>query len=230
MINQPQFIADVPQPEVGIVFPEQKPVFRPRGKKTIRLFCSQSHQIIDQYTDIGLSPVQYQRLLVSGIFDRINSRHKPLRRRLFISGSTVDLPGQKQSRNPFRLKRGGKLQRINIIILYRISGPYHLDLLKTLYALKHCHLYINGKTCRHTVRIYLDRVYAFRLKEYLVPFLFREPHHLIFHRGTITGADTFYDPGVHRRPVRACPDDIVGFLIGICDMTRKLRKRWSACR
>ena len=54
-------------------------------------------------------------------------------------------------------------------------------------------------------------------------FFFRKAHHLVFDGRTITGSDPFDDAGKERRLIDRAPDDLVGLLVGIGDMTGKLR-------
>ncbi|CSC56225.1 Uncharacterised protein [Vibrio cholerae] len=47
-------------------------------------------------------------------------------------------------------------------------------------------------------------------------------HHFIFDRWTVTRADPFDDPGIHRAAIKVSADHIMGALIGVRDVTRNL--------
>ena len=60
----------------------------------------------------------------------VDARHQPLRRRFFVAGRAVDLPGEEQPGDPMRLERRLQLGRLDEVVLDRISRPEHLARLR----------------------------------------------------------------------------------------------------
>ena len=94
-----------------------------------------------------------------------------------------------------------QFQGINIVILYGITGPDHLDLFQSLDAAQHGDLGVQGKAGRHAVRVYFNSIGSFRFQKYLVPVLFRKSHHLVFYGWAIPCSNTFNYAGIHWRAV-----------------------------
>ncbi len=61
--NQPDFISDRSQSNVGIILPQENPILGTRSEHTIRLIHPFGHQVVDQYPDVGFVACQYQRFL-----------------------------------------------------------------------------------------------------------------------------------------------------------------------
>ena len=79
------------------------------------------HKIINQHTDICLRTVEHQRLSPKDLHRRIDSRDKPLARRLLISTAAIKLSAGKKPLDIFKFQRSIKLICIDTIILDRIS-------------------------------------------------------------------------------------------------------------
>jgi len=58
--NETNPVSLLPQPEVRIVLPQEKPILGPRCKHTIGFIGAPGDQVIDQHTHIGFRSVQNQ--------------------------------------------------------------------------------------------------------------------------------------------------------------------------
>ena len=81
------------QAAVGVVLPQQQPVFRPAGHHAIRLLGALGHQVVDEGADVAFAALQDQRLPAQQFQRRVDPGHKALDRRLLVPGRTVELPG-----------------------------------------------------------------------------------------------------------------------------------------
>jgi hypothetical protein len=58
--NQPDFISDRSQSNVGIILPQENPILGTRSEHTIRLVHPFGHQVVYQHPDVGFIACQYQ--------------------------------------------------------------------------------------------------------------------------------------------------------------------------
>ena len=87
----------VGEPLVGIVGPQQKPVFGARGEHAVGFRRAAGHKIVDHHAGIGIGAAKGEAARAARSEQgRIDAGDEPLRRRLLIAGGAIDLPGQKQ--------------------------------------------------------------------------------------------------------------------------------------
>ena len=109
------------QPPVGIVGPQQQPVFGPAGKHAVRLVDAAGDQIVDHHADVRLVAAEHQRLLTAQTEHRVRAGKKPLRGRFFVPRGAVDLAGTKEPRYAFGLQRRPQLHRREIVVFDGIA-------------------------------------------------------------------------------------------------------------
>ena len=66
LIDKPQPMGQRRQPAVGIVGPQQQPVFGPAGEHAVRLVDAARDQVVDHHADIRLIAAEHQRLFGRG--------------------------------------------------------------------------------------------------------------------------------------------------------------------
>src|SRR3989338_5246853 len=82
----------IPQALIRIVLPKEQPKLGARREHPVRFPADPLRdKVIKQDSDVGLRSRRHKRGLTSDLETRIDSRHKPLRRRLFVAGRPIDL-------------------------------------------------------------------------------------------------------------------------------------------
>src|SRR5438067_2333639 len=80
-------------------------LLRARGEETVRLLEALRRQVVDQDRRVRFRTVEHEGIVAADRERRVDARPDPLRRRLFVSRSAVDLAGQKESGNVARFER-----------------------------------------------------------------------------------------------------------------------------
>src|SRR6202022_4007644 len=93
------------QPLIRIVGAERQAILGARGEHAIGLARAARHEVIDHHAEIGLGPVENDRIAAGRETGGIETGDKSLCRSLFVAGGAVDLSGEKKTRKPFRLER-----------------------------------------------------------------------------------------------------------------------------
>src|SRR5205814_6648962 len=110
--------------------PQTQAILRSRCEHAVWLRHALRHEVINQDTDIRGCPVQDDGVFAIGSSSRVQSGHQALGSRFLISGGPIDLPGKIESRDPLALKRSLELARVHVIVLDRVAGATHYDLLQ----------------------------------------------------------------------------------------------------
>ena len=110
---------------IRIVFAQQEPVFRPRGKHPVRLPGVLRDEVVDQHADIGLRAIQDQRRFPLDLQGRIDPGHDALGRGLFIPGGPVDLACMVQALHVFGFERLVELVRWKVVVFDGIPWLQH---------------------------------------------------------------------------------------------------------
>ena len=153
LTDQPCPQANMRQPQIGIVLPEQEAVFAARGHHAIRFRRSLGHKIINQRADIGFAAVQHHAFAAQQLTGGIDSRHQPLRSRLFITGTAVKLACSVKPRHRLTLQSRVKLRRIHAVILNGIGRAHHFRLLQPRHGVQHGKLDILRHGGRHSLNV-----------------------------------------------------------------------------
>jgi len=141
---------------------------------------------------------------------RIEARHQPLCRRLFIARGAVDLSGQKQASQAPGLQRRIEFAGIDVIVFDGIARPDHLYPLKAGNGRQDRELHLFGKRCRDAVGIDRMIVEPLGLQKDLMALPVRKAHHLILDRGAVTRPAALDLAGIHRRTMHIGPDHLMG--------------------
>ena len=80
--------------EIGIILPQEYPVFCPGGKHTVGFIYALIDKIINENSYISLVTRENKRILFLEVQMGINTCHKALTGGLLITGSTIDLPSK----------------------------------------------------------------------------------------------------------------------------------------
>ena len=140
---------------------------------------------------------------------RVETCKKSLCRSLFVACGAVDLAGEKQSAQTFRLQRRLQFARIDVIVFDRVARPHELRILQTGNRRNECVLNFFRQRRRNSVRINGVIVEAFRFEKNLMAVALAEFDDLIFDRRTITRARAGDLSRVHRRAMHVGADDVV---------------------
>ena len=152
----------------------------------------------------------------------VNACYQSLSSRLFITGCTVDLAGEKQIFNLFSLQCMVQLSRIKEVIFDRVPGSVEHDILQAFDGFQSCQLYLPRQTAGEAVYIILITIHTFGLQEDLVRFLIGKGNNLGLYTRAITRTDTL-DLSVEKgRICKSCTQCVMRLCIGISDPTRHL--------
>src|SRR5262249_23715561 len=109
--DRADLIADLGEPDVGVVLAEKQPVLCPRSEHSIRLTVGAFRtQIVNETGYMGLVALESERLLAAEAQRGVEPRHEPLRRRLLITSRAVDLAGVIKIFYDLGLERGIELR------------------------------------------------------------------------------------------------------------------------
>ena len=109
------------QTQIGVVGPEQKPVFGARGEHPVRLQASFRDEVVDEDADIRLVPPKNERRLTRRMPRGVQSGDQTLGCCLLVAGRSVDLPGEKQTAHSPGFQRRTELRRLNEVVLHGVA-------------------------------------------------------------------------------------------------------------
>ena len=139
----------------------------------------------------------------------IDTSHQALRRRLFVTGCSVDLARKIQPGDDPRFERRLKLRRIKEVIFNGISRPEDPHGFQTLNGSQRFDLNFQGKRRRKTLQIIFIGIPPFRFKKEQMGILVGESPELVFNRRAITRTNAVNLPRKERRPVETGTQDVV---------------------
>ena len=82
------------QSSVSVVVSKSESIFRATGEHAVRFVDAAGHQVVDQYTDVGLFATEDQGLLALDARAPRWHRRSALGAGFFVTGRAVDLPGE----------------------------------------------------------------------------------------------------------------------------------------
>src|SRR5262249_39127134 len=94
--NQPELSAERLQSLISIVIPQRKPTFGSRRKHPVWLIHALGNQVVDENSDIGLSPIKRDRGPPGCAQGGIDAGYQTLTRCFFVARRPIDLTGEKQ--------------------------------------------------------------------------------------------------------------------------------------
>ena len=153
----------------------------------------------------------------------IGAGHQTLRRRFFITGGAIDLPGQEQTRQRRQSQPPVQRARIDMVILDRIAGDDHRHLLQPRQRAQEVLLHLRRQRCAEAIGIDQRRIQPFRLQKDLVPIPVAEADDLVLDGGAIARPPPLDIPREQRRLTEIVADDRVGALGRPRDRAGELR-------
>ena len=90
---------------VGVVVPQQQPIFGAAGEHAVGLVDAAGDEIIDQHADVRLIAVEDERLAAGKSEGRIGAGHESLSGGFLVAGGAVDLTGEVQTGDVLRFER-----------------------------------------------------------------------------------------------------------------------------
>jgi hypothetical protein len=94
--QEPDFVANLRQAQIGIILAQQQAVFGPRSKHAVRLGRTFGNQVINQDANVCLIPPENDRRQVLYLASGIDPRHQTLRPRFLITRSAINLARKKK--------------------------------------------------------------------------------------------------------------------------------------
>jgi len=91
----------IPEPEIGVIFPQQKTILRPRGEHTIGLVGPLGNKIVNQHPRIRFRSLEDKWGFPADLQYSINPGHETLGSSLFVTRGAIYLPGMKESAYQF---------------------------------------------------------------------------------------------------------------------------------
>ena len=193
---QAQVMPQLRQSQIRIIFPQHEPVLRPAGKHPVGFTGAPGDKIIDHDTHISLGSIQDKLRSPLYFAGRIYAGPQALGGRFFIPGGTVDLSGQKKSRDPFGFQGGFKFNGVDIVVFNGIGRSHDVGRLETFHRADQLYLNLQGKTVAQPAGIDFLGIHAFGLKDDLVPIAVRKFNNFILKRWAIACRCSRYDAAV----------------------------------
>ena len=82
------------QPAVSIILPQKHTILGPGSEHPVRLIYTFCNKVIYKHTYESFMPGKDKRILLQRTKTSINASNQSLTSSLFITGSTIDLPGK----------------------------------------------------------------------------------------------------------------------------------------
>src|SRR6516225_4729177 len=127
---EPGPMSDGRQPLVGIINAQPQSKLCSRREHAVRLIGSLGYQVVDQDTDITISPREDHRMPPGKPRCGIQARDQTLTCCFLITGSAIDLAGKVQACNRLHLECVVQLAGVNGVILDGVARPDHLRMLE----------------------------------------------------------------------------------------------------
>ena len=124
-------MAFLSEPFISCIVSEIQAVLGTAGEHPVGLLRAHGHEVVDKYADVGLGPLEHQRLLSLDLLTCIDSGHQALAGGLLIAAGSVGLAGNEEILHYLGFQRALELDRIQIGILDGIGGSHDDCILKT---------------------------------------------------------------------------------------------------
>ena len=207
--DQPGPMSDTCQAAIGVVVPQQQPIFGPRREHPVRFIHAPRDQVIDQNTQVGLAAVKHQRGTICQSQCSVGPSQQPLPGRLLITGGSVELAGKVESLDSTGLQRRIELCGDGEVVLDGIAIPHDLGFLEASYPVNQLVLHVPWQAGRNAVAVDLVCPPTLGLKEDLMSVLLGKPHHLVLNRRTVPGPGRIDLATVHRGAMQIVTDQLM---------------------
>ena len=190
--------ADAGEPLVGVVGPQRKPVLGTRSEHAVGLAHPARDEIVDHHAEIRIGAVEHDRLARTRARRGVEAGDEPLPGRLLVAGRPIDLPGEKQPREPLRLQRRFELARIDVVVLDRVARADHMCALEPGNRRQQRALHFLRQRGRDSVRVDRGIVEPLGLEKDLVTVALAEADDLVLDRGAVARSAARDLAGIHR--------------------------------
>src|SRR6185312_17040189 len=117
VVDEAEAAAERRQALVGVVLAKEQAMLGARGHHAVRLVGALRRQVVDEHAGVRLIARQYELVAPELRQRRVGAGEEPLRRRLFVAGGAVDLPGEIEPAHALGLERRTQLARIAEVVL-----------------------------------------------------------------------------------------------------------------
>src|SRR6476659_8193307 len=156
-------------------------------------------QIVDERADIATATIELDRCPTECGPRCVQASHQPLRRRLFVTGGSVDLSGEKETGDALRLQSPRELSWLDEVVLDGIPWPQKPRLLEAGKRVDQLGLDRRRKTHRKSIQVDFIDVHALGLEKQVMPLPIREAHDLIFQRWAVSWSNALNLTVIQRR-------------------------------
>ena len=170
-------LAEFGESQIRVVRANAQSILHARAEHAIWFTRSSARQIVHE--DAEITRISWNNEGIFGADARgVGSRNDSLRSRFFVPRGAVDLTGEEESLDPFRLQRDSQLAWIDVIVLDAVSRTEYFRVFQAGNRAHHFRLQFGFQVIRDPVRIHHVRVETFGF----------EPHSMIstrksFHLG-----------------------------------------------
>ena len=224
IVHQTQFTTNFGQTQVGVIFTQHQTVFSARCEHTVRFFGTQRTQVVHQHAKISLIATRCPTFFFSRQTCGVQTSQHALCGGFFITGCTVNLARKEQTLDEFTFQSRFQVARIEEIILNRVARADDSGIFHPLHRADNLHLHIERQAGGDAIRVNFVRGQSFRFEEDLMLVTIGKAHHFVFDRRAVAWADTFDHASVHWATIEVIADHVMGFLIGMRDVTRHLAR------
>ena len=221
--NAPRLDAETRQPRRRIVGTQAQAVLGARGEHTIGLGNTLQGQIIDHHGNVAVRTIQPGCLPAERRRGRLKPGNQTLRRRLFVTGRSVDLPGTVEPGDGPNLQVGRQCAGINMVVLHRIARLHDHRTPAARHGPHHFFLHIDRQRGADTVGVDEMRIQPLGLEEHLMPLAITETMDLVFDRRAVARPCSGNRAREQRRAMKVRADRIVARLCRTGDTAEHLR-------
>jgi hypothetical protein len=130
VVEQPEVERVGHEPPVGVVAPEEQPVFRARGEHSVGLAMLEADQVVDHDPDVPLVAPEHERGPALELQRGVDARDEPLAARFLVAARAVDLAGEVEAADAARLEGGPQLGGRRVVVLDRVAVAQELGFLE----------------------------------------------------------------------------------------------------
>ena len=223
IVHEVDLAAALGQSKIRVVDAEHQAVLGPRREHAVRFEAAFGDQIVDKNADVRLVPAELERAEAERAPGRVDAGDDSLSRGFFVTGRSVDLPGQIQAGDALGLQRSRQLRRLDEVVFDGVSRPQHHGIFKAWKRVHEIRLHISRQAHRKPVHINLARADSFRLQENLMALLVGETNDLVFERRAIPRTDAPNLAVEQRRARDVRANEIANAIVGMKEMAIDLR-------
>ena len=213
--GQAHAVADLRQPQVGVVLAQKQAVFASAGHHAVGLVRALGRQVVHQHADIGLVAAEDDALPALHKARGVDACQNALRAGLLVAAGAVDLAREVQTIQRAQRQVRAQLQGIDALVLDRVRQTQHARATKAGNRVQHGDLHVLRQRGGQALHIPLVGIKPLRLQKQLVALLVCKAHDLVLDGGTVARAGALDRALVHGRAVDVLADDAVRLRVGV---------------